>query len=56
MFITCTQHALARMAERGISQWEVEVMQKNSIREIVADLGRIESQGFIERSDNKKLL
>ena len=56
MTITYTKHALARMAERGISQQEVETTLKNPIRQIPASHGRIESQGFIERSGNKQLL
>ena len=56
MTIRYTKYALARMAERGISQEEVEVTVKNPIRQIPADHGRIESQGFIERSGSKQLL
>ena len=56
MTITYTQHALARMAERGIGQQEVEATLKNPFRQIPVDHGRIESQGFIERSGNRQLL
>lgn len=56
MTITYTKHALARMAERGISRQDVEDTIKNPVRQIPADRGRIESQGFIERSGNKQLL
>ena len=56
MTITYTKHALARMAERGISQQEVEATLKNPTRQIPADHGRIESQGFIERAGKKQLL
>ena len=56
MTITYTQHALVRMAERGIGQQEVEATLKNPIRQIPAEHGRIESQGFIKRSGNKQLL
>jgi hypothetical protein len=56
MRITYTQHALARMVERGISQQEVETTLKNPFQQISADHGRIESQGFIERAGNKQLL
>jgi len=56
MTITYTQHALARMAERGIDQQEVEATLKNPIRQISVDHGRIESQGLIERSGKKLLL
>ena len=44
------------MAERGISQQKVERTLKNPIRQISAYHGRIESQGFIERTGNKQLL
>ena len=43
------------LAERGISRREVEAKLKNPIRQIPAEHGRIESQGFIERSGNKQL-
>jgi hypothetical protein len=56
MLITYTQHALARMAERGISQQEVEATLINPVRRVDADHGRIESQGFIERAGKKQLL
>jgi Domain of unknown function (DUF4258) len=56
MTITYTKHALARMAERRISQEEVEATLKNPLRQLPASHGRIESQGFIERSGNKQLL
>ena len=35
---------------------EVEATLKNPIRQIPADHGRIESQGFIEKSGDKQLL
>lgn len=38
------------------SQQEVEATLKNPIHQIPVDQGRIESQGFIERSGNKQLL
>jgi Domain of unknown function (DUF4258) len=40
MTITYTQHALARMAERGIGQQEVEATLKYPIRLIPAEHGR----------------
>lgn len=43
MTITYTPHALARMAERGIGQQEVEATLKNPFRQIPVDHGRIES-------------
>jgi len=56
MSITYTQHALARMAERGLSQQEVEATLINPVRRVDADHGRTESQGFIERAGKKQLL
>ena len=56
MSISYTQHALARMVERGIGQQEVEATLKYPIRLIPAEHGRIDSQAFIERSGNKQLL
>jgi hypothetical protein len=56
MIINYTRHALARMAERGISRTEVEETIMNPIRQVPADHGRIESQGFIERAGKKQLL
>lgn len=56
MTITYTQHALARMVERGISQAEVEATLNNPVRRLPAEHGRIESQGFIERAGKKQLL
>jgi hypothetical protein len=56
MTINYTQHALARMAERGISRQEVEETLTNPVRQIPANRGRTESQGFIERAGKKQLL
>jgi hypothetical protein len=56
MSIVYTQHALARMADRGISRKEVEETLNNPLRQVPADRGRIESQGFIERAGKKQLL
>jgi hypothetical protein len=47
MAISCTKHALARMAERGISKAEVEATLANRLRRIDANRGRTESRGFI---------
>ena len=44
------------MAERGISQEEVEATLKKPPSANTGWPGRIESQGFIERSGNKQLL
>ncbi|NCX23862.1 MAG: DUF4258 domain-containing protein, partial [Betaproteobacteria bacterium] len=56
MTLDYTRHALARMAERGISRKEVEETLLNPIRKVPADHGRTESQGFIERAGKKQLL
>ena len=56
MTISYTKHALARMAERGISKEEVEATLANPLRRVDANRGRTESQGFIERAGNKQLL
>ncbi len=44
------------MAERGISRKEVEETLMNPIRQVPADHGRTESQGFIERAGKRQLL
>jgi len=56
MSIIYTQHALARMADRGINRKEVEETLSNPLRQVPVDRGRIESQGFIERAGKKQLL
>lgn len=56
MTISYTKHALARMAERGISEEEVEATLANPVRRVDANRGRTESQGFIERAGKKQLL
>ena len=56
MAISYTNHALARMAERGISKEEVEATLANPVRRVDANRGRTESQGFIERAGKKQLL
>ena len=56
MTISYTKHALARMAERGISKEEVEATLANPLRCVDANRGRTESQGFIEREGRKQLL
>ena len=56
MQTTYTLHALARMAERGISKAEVESTLANPIRTLPANHGRTESQGWIERAGKQQLL
>ena len=56
MQTTYTQHALARMAERGISKSEVEGTLARPIRTVPANHGRMESQGWIERAGRRQLL
>ena len=56
MHLTYTQHALIRMAERGISRAEVEATLAAPLRVVPADKGRVESQGFIERAGKRQLL
>ncbi|WP_310625775.1 DUF4258 domain-containing protein [Limnohabitans sp.] len=56
MQVTYTQHALTRMAERGISKQEVECALAQPIRTVAAQNGRTESQGWIERLGKRQLL
>jgi len=56
MQISYTQHALARMMERGISQAEVESTLAEPVQTMSAQNGRIESQGWIERAGQRQLL
>jgi len=56
MQISYTQHALARMMERGISQAEVESTLADPVQTMSAQNGRIESQGWIERAGQRQLL
>ena len=56
MQTTYTQHALARMAERGISQAEVQATLAAPVRTVPSNKGRVESQGFIERAGKRQLL
>ncbi len=56
MQITFTQHALTRMAERGISQAEVLATLAQPLRTVDAQNGRQEAQGWIERSGKRQLL
>ena len=56
MNVTYTQHALTRMAERGISKAEVEATLAEPVNTVPAHNGRVEFQGFIDRSGKKQLL
>jgi hypothetical protein len=56
MQITFTQHALARMAERGISQAEVTATLAQPARTIDALNGRKEAQSWVDRSGQRQLL
>ena len=56
MPITFTQHALARMVERRISQAEVMDILAKPLRTLEAQNGRIEAQGWIQRADKRQLL
>lgn len=51
-----TQHALARMNERGIRRDEVLRTLAHPLRRVAADNDRFESQGYIERLDKRMLL
>lgn len=56
MQIDFTQHALARMAERGISQSEVLATLAQPLSTVEADNGRKEARGWIERLGKRQLL
>ncbi len=56
MQVTFTQHALARMAERGISRAEVLATLAQPLRTIDAQNGRLEAQGWIDRAGKHQLL
>lgn len=56
MQVTFTQHALARMADRGISRAEVLATLAHPLRTIDAQNGRQEAQGWIERGGRRQLL
>lgn len=51
-----TQHALTRMAERGISRDEVLATIANPIRMLKAENERFEAQGWINRATKRQLL
>ena len=56
MQTTFTQHALARMAERGISRDEVLATLAQPLRTVASPNDRLEAQGWIERSGKRQLL
>lgn len=56
MQIKFTQHALARMAERGISRNEVLSTLDHPLRTVNAENSRFEAQGWVERSQKRMLL
>jgi Domain of unknown function (DUF4258) len=56
MQIEFTQHALARMVERGISQDEVLATLLHPLRTVNAQNERFEAQGWIERAQKRMLL
>ena len=56
MQIEFTQHALARMVERGISRDEVLSTLDHPLRIVNAQNDRFEAQGWIERSQKRVLL
>lgn len=56
MQITYTQHALARMAERGISREEVEGTLAHPLRSLPAQQGRTEWHGWVQRAGKQQLL
>lgn len=56
MQVEFTQHALARMAERGVSRDEVLATLSNPFRTLSAGGKRVEAQGWIERATTRKLL
>jgi hypothetical protein len=56
MQVEFTQHALTRMAERGIERGEVLKTLANPLRVIDAANDRFEAQGWIERAEKRLLL
>jgi hypothetical protein len=56
LLIKFTSHALARMAERGVSADQVRRVLVNPLRTLPATLGREEVQGLIERDGRSLLL
>ena len=56
MQITFTQHALVRMAERGITQDEVLATLAEPVRTVPAHNDLLEAQGWIDRAGKRLLL
>ena len=56
MQITFTQHALVRMAERGITQDEVLATLAEPVRTVPAHNDLLEAQGWIDRVGKRLLL
>jgi hypothetical protein len=56
MEVEFTQHAIARMAERGISRDEVLHTLAHPLRTVSAENERVESQGWIDRPNKRMLL
>ena len=56
LLIEFTSHALARMAERGVSADQVRRVLAHPLRTLPATLGREEVQGLIERDGRSLLL
>jgi len=56
MQVTFTQHALARMVERGISRAEVLATLAQPLRTIDAQNDRLEAQGWLDRAGKRQLL
>ena len=56
MQITFTQHALVRMAERGITHDEVLAALMQPVRTVPAHNDLLEAQGWIDRAGKRMLL
>ena len=56
MLLRYTDHALARMADRGVSKAQVESVVRNPWRCLPAQQGRDEVQGLFERGSKPMLL
>ena len=56
MLLRYTDHALARMADRGVGQALVESVVRSPWRTLAAQQGREERQGLFERDGRPMLL